>query len=272
MNMRKGNECLISTYALADISLDEAVNHLINEGCKAIEIMCEGRHGELLDWPQERLNELKQLGDENQIIWTIHAPIANLNLAAEEEELIQSNTELLLRTLQIAELLECAYVVLHPGELSRDKVDQDSASHEAALRIAAFLQEIVNETEGSQVILALENVPPYPGLLGTDSVFLKKVIHLVQSRRVKIVYDVGHMHLMGEGRCEQSFQSLLPFITSIHLSDNLGQHDDHLRLGAGTVPLKSVLAMANEYGYSGAWVLEMSNMNDIRLSQEWLGH
>lgn len=264
--------CFISTYALLDLPLEQAVLRLIDGGWKAIEIMCEGPHGELLEWPAERLSWLREIGEANGIAWTIHAPIAGCNPAAVDDDAIRASGSVLLRTMRIAHMLGCAYVVVHPGEQAEPVNGHDAADfEEAAQRVAAFLRDALQASRKSQVAIALENVPPYPGLLGTDAAFLQRVLQLAPSPRLGIVFDAGHAHLTGPGRCLSALRALLPDVIAVHLSDNRGELDDHMLLGTGTVPLEETVALTQQFRYSGAWVLEMRSVPDAIASAAWLG-
>ncbi|MEK8127571.1 sugar phosphate isomerase/epimerase family protein [Paenibacillus filicis] len=328
MSMR--TDCAVSTYALLELSLEEAVIRLIGEGWKAIEIMGEGPHQELLDWPEDRIAWLKRLGEEHGISWTVHAPITGCNPAASDGVARLEAERIVLRSLHIAEELGCSYIVLHPGELepipqeaetaagrgwslaehgtwewkasrtdqeeaidpeldgeepseqnegprvalgleeSKEEVYAGRSLEAAAHRVAVFLRHIVKETHGSRVRIALENVPPYPNLVGVDTVFLERVLLLTDSPRVKIVFDAGHAHLTGEGNCLRSLERVLPDLEAVHLSDNYGQNDDHLALGTGTVPLEACVAMIIRSGFQGTWVLEMRNTADAHASAAWM--
>lgn len=270
----------VSTYAYLNYSLEEAVRKIAGEGWLAIEIMCEGPHGELLDWPAERLAELRRFGTAHGIAWTLHAPITGCNPATRYSEPLRASLDLLVRTLRVADLLECSHIVLHPGEADEDAAAEleaesgagrQAADDEgAALRVAAFLREALLAAGTPNVAIALENVPPYPGLLGTDAAFLGRVLQLADSPQIGIVFDVGHAHMTGAGQCLSSLRSVLFDIISIHLSDNGGKHDDHQRLGAGTVPLEETVELLKKAGYSGSWVIEMRHAADVLPSAEWL--
>ncbi|OXM85683.1 sugar phosphate isomerase/epimerase family protein [Paenibacillus rigui] len=261
----------VSTYALIEHPLEEAVACLIEGGWRSIEVMGEGRHGELLEWPEERLLRLQRLGEEHGIVWSLHAPITGLNLAAAEEEAVRCTEAMLRRTLQIACLLKCTHVVLHPGELAyREGVLSAADKDAAASRAAHVLLKALEQIEGTEVVLALENVPPYPGLLGTDADFLLQVVQKADSPRVGIVFDVGHAHLMGEGECLSGLRRVMPHLVGVHWSDNEGRYDDHLRLGAGTVPLEEAVALLQAAEYAGASVLELRALDDVVASAAWM--
>ncbi|GLI07405.1 hypothetical protein YDYSG_34350 [Paenibacillus tyrfis] len=265
-------QCAVSTYALQEESLEAAVVRLIGDGWKEIEIMGEGAHIELLEWPEEKLDWLRQLGKEHDVRWTVHAPITGLNPAAYEEEARKVSMELLLTTLRIAERLECAYVVLHPGEADgAEEIQADSEREsELAERVAEFVREALRATAGSGVVIGLENVPPYPNLLGTDVKFLERIVRSVDSPRLRVVFDAGHAHLTGTGLCLLSLKRIMPYVVGLHLSDNGGVRDDHWAFGAGSVPLEAVTVLAQDHGFAGSWVLELRSVQDAVASAEAL--
>ncbi|WP_127489698.1 sugar phosphate isomerase/epimerase family protein [Paenibacillus ehimensis] len=265
-------QCAVSTYALLEESLEAAVVRLIRDGWKEIEIMGEGPHIELLDWPEEKLDWLWQLGKAHGVRWTVHAPITGLNPAADEEEARRASMELLLTTLRIAERLECAYVVVHPGEAdeAEELLAGSARESELAERVAEFVREALRAATGSAVVIGLENVPPYPSLLGADVRFLERIVRSVDSPRVRIVFDAGHAHLTGTGRCLLSLKRVMPYVVGLHLSDNGGVRDDHWAFGAGSVPLEAVTVLARDYGFAGSWVLELRSVPDAAASAEAL--
>lgn len=268
------NRYSVSTYAMIEEPLEDAIHCLVNEGWKAIEIMGEGRHDELLEWPQERLRSLQEIGKANGISWTIHTPITACNPAAVTPEEAAASMETMLRTLRIAELLSCEFVVLHAGRLDNHeeggaepagRIGEDETIA-AAERVASFVRRALEETAGSKVKIALENIPPYPRSLGTDVEFLLRVLERVNSPRVGIVFDAGHAHLVGEEYCLHALQRVLPHAVALHLSDNRGEYDDHYAIGQGSVPIGALTEMAVEYGYTGAWILEMHSVSDADAS------
>ncbi|ASA20020.1 sugar phosphate isomerase/epimerase family protein [Paenibacillus donghaensis] len=160
--------CAVSTYVYINRPLVEAIELLAAAGWKHIEIMCEGRHGELLDWTEVQLASLARMGQAQGIRWSIHSPITGCNPATADEQQRAAAEALLLDTLCVAEALGCSYVVLHAGELDTEGEATAGLREAAQARVVLFLQRILAETAGSETVIALENVPPYPGLLGTE--------------------------------------------------------------------------------------------------------
>lgn len=259
----------ISTHASSDQPLREVVHRLIEEGWRGIEIMAEGLHKDLLSWSQEELEELKSLGLRHQITWSIHAPIADCNIASAETHAIQEVMETVIHTLNIAEVLDCTHVVLHPGEVAVQEESHDSRQ-DALQRVAAFLEVALKATKSSKVKLALENVPPYPGLLGTDAEFLVQLVKRVNSPRVGLLYDCGHAHLCGQGQAQAILKQMLPYAVGLHLSDNQGVHDDHVGLGLGNVPLLELKDILKKEAYSGRIIIETGSLEDANASIRWM--
>jgi sugar phosphate isomerase/epimerase len=234
--------------------------------------MCEGRHSELLDWTDIRLAALALRGQKLGIRWSIHAPITGCNPAAADEQQRAGAEALLLNTLRAAEALDCSYVVLHAGEMDPDEEVTASNKEAAQTRVVQFLQRILAETAGSGTVIALENVPPYPGLLGTEVTELLGVAERVDSARVGLVFDSGHALMAGKERCLLMMQQAMPHLVALHLSDNAGQEDEHLGLGQGRVPLESMVAWLAAGSFRGAWVLELRHPGELLPSAAKLDH
>ncbi|MNL83998.1 hypothetical protein D3C87_2118140 [compost metagenome] len=59
-------------------------------------------------------------------------------------------------------------------------------------------------------------------------------------------------------------------MAALHLSDNHGELDEHLALGAGTAPLAETLEAACSFGRSPLLVLETSTLQAAADSLGWL--
>jgi sugar phosphate isomerase/epimerase len=266
----------VSTYTLQELPLREAIMQLLCEGWTGIEVMCEGPHQELLEWREEELRKLVSMLQEHGVSLSLHAPITGCNPAAGDARSREASTEVLLKTLQIAQVLGSPYVVLHPGERetageSGTEAVGGQESAEAEHRTAAFIRNMLELTKDSPVIIALENVPPYPGLYGTEPGFLGRVIEKVDSPRLRVVFDTGHSHLTGGERWQAFIEVLLSHIVTVHASDNNGLKDEHLRLGEGTIPGSRIVSTLVDGGFAGWWVCENKNPADAKASAEELG-
>lgn len=274
------DHCSVSTYAYIDRPLAEAVHILAEAGWKQIEIMCEGGHEEVLSWPEERIAELVRTGRDYGIRWSVHAPITGCNPAAEDPEERKRSELIVLNTMRVADMLNSSFIVLHPGSgaagwsaaIEGNSVPLGERLHEAKQRVTRFLTRVLQLTAESKTVIALENVPPYPGLFGVETSFLRDIADELDSPRVGIVFDAGHAHMTGEGRCLLMLQQAMPRLVALHLSDNAGQVDEHLGIGAGTVPFEAMTAWLMANRYQGTWVLEMRCPEDLQPSAVRLHH
>ncbi|MGF7031258.1 sugar phosphate isomerase/epimerase [Paenibacillus mucilaginosus] len=109
----------ISTCAMKELPLEQAVRTMASRGWTAIEIMCEFAHREWVDWPLERVEALAEWGRAHGIRWLVHAPIEDVNPAEEDELLRARGLYVLRRCIERAERLGAAYVVVHHDRLGR---------------------------------------------------------------------------------------------------------------------------------------------------------
>ncbi|MCC8433307.1 sugar phosphate isomerase/epimerase [Brevibacillus sp. M2.1A] len=267
--MRDKGSFSVSTYALFDLSLRDAIVQLLQKDWKGIEIMCEENHADLLDWSWERLKELKQQGNEGEIAWSIHAPISGCNLAADAGSTRDQTLNTMKRCLEIASFLDCTHVVMHAGEVEDRLAESERAR--GVENVSQAIHVLTSELSAeSRTILTVENVPPYPKVLGWNVEDLVRICQHVDSSRVRIVYDVGHAHLIRPGYAIDALQKVLPYLSALHLSDNFGKLDDHLAVGEGTIPFEPILSLLKDNGFAGHWVVETKQLACAEASVERL--
>lgn len=142
-------------------------------------------------------------------------------------------------------------VVYHALALPDDPASEGPLEREAdsLARMAALAERL-------EVKIAVENLAPfYPGpeTLSASPLTLRGLVKRIGSPAVSICLDVGHAHIVGDGRhtaVERLCQPVLGHVSVFHLHDNLGarrgggEHpgvdplrlDLHLPPGRGTVP------------------------------------
>ncbi len=245
----------ISTFALIDRPLPDAIRQLIDGGWTSIELMCEDGHRELLDWNEKQLDELRALGDRHGIRWSFHAPVYSMNPCAADRAERAASKSVLHRAMDVAEYLGCAYVVVHAGMEKGERDGQDAQD-----RCVSFLSEILAERRPSPLKLALENVPPKPNLHGVSPAFVRTVVECVASPRLGILFDAGHAHVLGPGACLAGLEVCLPYLIGMHLNDNMGDYDSHLAVGMGNIPYPELVQKVTSNRFQGNWVVETESV------------
>ena len=94
-----------------------------------------------------------------------------------------------------------------------------------AARCAEFYQELA---EKYNVRIFIENSPD------VDAGPIKHLMQRIEDERIGVCRDIGHANYSNIP-VREWFEELGKWIGYMHLSDNLGQYDDHLPLGKGTI-------------------------------------
>jgi sugar phosphate isomerase/epimerase len=158
-------------------------------------------------------------------------------------------------------------LVLHPHSLGFEAGTWDAtwggsldAEREDLVAAAA------ERARGRGVRLALENGP-------MD--LLQRVMEL--SRRISaedvlgVCVDTGHANMHRDLYAEPAAAFLEEFASSLfqlHVSDNLGEKDDHIVPGTGTIGWDTVLERLARTGYRGHTVLELNASDPERAARE----
>ena len=102
-------------------------------------------------------------------------------------------------------------------------------------RSAATWKELAALAAPYGVTVMLENVHE------TEPELFLEVLGRVGAPNLQVCFDVGHLLAFSTGAFPHWLETLAPVIGHLHLHDNHGDHDAHLALGAGRVPLQETL-------------------------------
>ncbi|CEG25948.1 sugar phosphate isomerase/epimerase family protein [Bacillus sp. B-jedd] len=228
---------VVSSYNLIDLQIEEAIETILQNGWKAIEVMCEGHGYEMLSWSSTKRKNLQSLLNEYGANIHFHAPITNFNPASDEASIRMKTDEVWERCMELVDYFDSGYILFHPGR---------SKDHERGLEsIRNYFQQKSSSLPG-QALLILENVPPYEGEIGTNSSDLLAIIEVLQKKNTGLCFDTGHAFLSNQNSFNQELSALKPFIKVFHLNDNHGLTDEHLALGDGEIPFDGVIQMLKE--------------------------
>ncbi len=164
----------------------------------------------------------------------------------------KASLEECLEGLDLASYLKARCVVLHPGSfLGLGNLARD-LSTQAAL---GSLEALLEKASCLGLRVGLENMFPRGGWLVTPKDFAPI---LKRFPGLGITLDVGHAFIGGGLKRILEFLDTYPQrILHLHLSDNWGERDDHLPIGAGRIPFPQVVKAIKECGYRGWATLEV---------------
>lgn len=178
-----------------------------------------------------------------------------LNICDHSELIRRASLQETIKALEVAHSLDIGFLTVHPGFLWPVMTGE-----KALKKTCESLKELLKAADDLDLILGLENLPPrffpprgyFSGTEEFDVVFSQ-----IASQRLKLVLDVAHASFPESDPPLNFIDKFYEKLAHVHLSDNLGQRDDHLPLGAGRVDYKTPVRELKRRNYSGAMTLEI---------------
>jgi len=107
-------------------------------------------------------------------------------------------------------------------------------------------------------------------MLELDPELISDVVRSIDRPNLDINLDIGHAHCNSNTPVVKWIERLGTQIGYVHLHDNHGHEDEHLGLGQGTIPVKEVCLLLEEYAPDAFWAVEAEG-EGIQQSLDWLG-
>ncbi len=205
----------------------------------------------------EILNALKQYG----MGLVGHLPTF-VHIADLTESIRRASVEEMRRSLEACAALGVEKTVLHPGHIKGMGVFVKDAALECAYESLALIAE---KATSVGVDLCAENMPPNCNAFVEPDDFKRLFKRFPEFR---MTLDVGHANIEDKtrGRSAAFIRRFGDRIGHLHVSDNKGQRDDHIRLGKGSVDLKGISQALKGIGYDGTVTLEIFSDNPTDLT------
>ncbi|WP_022664333.1 sugar phosphate isomerase/epimerase family protein [Desulfospira joergensenii] len=165
----------------------------------------------------------------------------------------KASLEEMIFSLKTAARLHAVKAVVHPPMLSGLG---PFVPEKAAGLARESLATVVTEAEGLGIPLCLENMFP-----GYHTFFSPEhFIHVFEAfPGLQLTLDTGHAN-MGDPEGTRLFEFIRMFpdrIGHIHVSDNNGKQDEHLRVGSGSIDFEKFAGQIKKSGYNHTMTLEI---------------
>ena len=216
-----------------------------------IELMDAGPHA----LSPSRVEALLEIKKTHGLEYAVHAPYTDVNIAAEDPQVRGAILGRLEASIRYASDLGAETLVFHPGNTT---ALEWALPQGTAWRInLESVRSLVEYAETLGVGAMIENVPePFPFLMKSVEDFDR--FYDEGGIEVFMVLDVAHAHLRGE---ELEFMGRFgDRISHVHVSDNRGDRDTHLRIGEGSIAWAEVMEALKESPFDG-WVTIESHEN-----------
>jgi hydroxypyruvate isomerase len=167
-------------------------------------------------------------------------------------------------SLEVAGFLGCENLVIHSNGLGNRGVVLNSYDHLSRLQkisaIADTLKRLASRAEKARVTLLLEALNTrvdHPGNFLSSTSQAAELVGSVESRWIKILYDVYHMQIM-EGNIIDTLRNYIDLIGYIHIADVPGRHEP----STGEINFPNVMTALRELGYDGFVGFELSPLQE----------
>ena len=190
-------------------------------------------------------------------IHSIHAPFMKIGTWGNQVYSLR-------RSIEIAKTLGTEIVNFHPPNWFSMEL--------AFFRWFRKIDDFQKKLGGEDVILTIENMPRMGKRLLLAPYILNDFEQLIEfgvRRNLHFTFDTTHMATFGN----DVISAFLAFfktkrLKNIHLSD-FGDHESHLFLGCGELPVVKLLNTIGRLGYDGMVTLEISP-HELPRTGEWL--
>jgi len=173
-----------------------------------------------------------------------------------------------LESLDVAAELGCFKVILHPSYMGGLSVFVMDKARKYALD---SLKAIMDKADQLGLLLCFENMFPRTHSLVEPEDFIEI---FKKFPKLKLTLDTGHANIGDKdgGRALDFIKRFPDRISHIHASDNLGEADNHLPVGVGTVNFPEIVKALKEIGYDDTLTLEVfaRDRDYLRISKEKL--
>ena len=228
----------------------EALTKLAQAGYQAVEYSHAGHFN--LDEAHRVREHAESIGIES---WSVHAEgvggFTLGNTAAEAQAC-------LMHCLDVCAALGGKVVVVHAPFGIGLKLPDAGAVQETADRDRRVLAPAGARALDLGIEVALEN--------GGELVHMEYILRLcdlLDMPSVGICVDTGHAHL-GDLGAPRAVRMAGERLYTTHLQDNLGQRDDHMPPGQGTIDWPALFAALAQVGYSRTLMLELTDRAEHR--------
>ncbi|MBS3781950.1 MAG: sugar phosphate isomerase/epimerase [Candidatus Thermoplasmatota archaeon] len=200
--------------------------------------------------------EIKDALSTTDLEVQIHAPLNDINIASINPNIRKTSVKEVKKSIEMASMIGAEMVTVHPGLYSPLSIYWDRAT-DSSKESLRDLKEYAGEYE---ILLTLENLPDmWLSMCSTA----KETRNFLDELDIEFCLDVGHAYTAGE---LEKFLEFSP--VNVHLHDNLGEDDIHLRLGEGKIDFRRILEALRDY--EGNFVIEGRDIKELIESNKYL--
>ncbi len=243
----------ISTGCFYRQSIFTVLENIRASGFREIEVCSFPRH---LDYHNDA--DVRRAGELMRTLglrpFSFHAPFAErIDITSLDRTVREAAVAELITACRAAALIGAEHVVLHPGPEREGKPPEEEFIQRMN-HAADSLNRVAARCRDMGVRLLFENMLPHL-LFGHTSDMLY-LLGSITSPGVGACLDTGHARLSGD--LESVVQKLSGHLKMVHINDNLGERDDHLIPGEGSINWPWFISALRRQQFQGGLIIEMA--------------
>jgi sugar phosphate isomerase/epimerase len=212
-----------------------------------VEIVDDGLH----TLNKERVAALNEAAKPRGLKYTLHCPIADINIASPSKPMLNASLKRLSQSMAFANELNAELWVLHPGQVTGITPFYPGSDWQQNIQSIRTLHKTAKEYG---LRIAIENVPQKYGSIMKTTEDFQRLYEETGLTDIGIVLDTGHANL--EAQTERFLTQLPDKIFELHLSDNMGESDQHLGIGYGKIDWQQLMAQLKQIRFNGIIMIE----------------
>lgn len=213
---------------------------------KHVELVDDGRHG----LNNKRVKTLEEISKLKGLTYTLHAPFANINIAALDYEMRDFFFKRLEKSMIFASRLECRLMVFHPG--LQTGISSFYPNLDWKLNVKS-IKKLLAMSRKHHIEISVENMPEPFGFLTKNVKDFSQFFDEL-GEEISLVLDIGHSNISNQ--THMFIEAFGEKLVHVHAHDNDGKHDLHLGVGRGTVDWQQFADDLRKANFKGTVIVE----------------
>ena len=257
----------ITNYYIDNYGLDEGAKKMAEHGYSFIDLQFTNTNTKYYTEREENFLSLvlgvkRTLRKHGISVNQIHGPCCTPRLDSTEDERAELFGKMA-KALVIAKHLDAKYMVVHP--LMPYGVNSPVSPYEVYDINKRYYTALAKVAHGLGVLVCLENVP-FKNFPLASSENILKLISDINHPFLKLCFDTGHAHILGENLGDAARNIGNEFLKAIHVHDNFGEKDCHLVPYEGNIDWADFAEGLYDIGFEGVFSLETKPISSVELN------
>ncbi len=236
--------------------MQEVISTAVELGYEALEVYGEFPQCLCDQVTVDERRQARRMIEDAGLTVSIHAPFTSLNIATLNPGIRAESIRQITAAIDLCADIAGGWVTLHNGDFILPKNFREKISMLSQIQWdynIESLKTISARAQEAGILLCLENLGFEPNSIDRSADDMLAVREAVGSPALFFCIDIGHARLNGE--LEGVISKMGPLTRLVHLTDNFGEVDDHLTIGAGNFDYSPCLEFIKNF--DGPVILEV---------------